>query len=274
MSAFISALNKNQLCKAFVEHYELDSYESIEEAYRAALKLNNVGSKRISTPVELKNFYANFAVAPGELRFSLPFTFDIKNKRDLFWIKQPGHFSWKSLNTKIKSVQPKTAMLLAPVAWQLGPLFFQECDTNHIVATAFDAANANSAELLLKNHPIEMLVTTSESLKILIEMNSKIPRSVLVVETFGKVPYLLTPDDTTVTYDIHLSPGIPIAVAEMPYQSGTFNFKPSEDYLYFIDKDKTYVSALNNNAQPLFHYELPAATAVTDSAASHLAYVT
>ncbi len=256
MANFISSLSEVEIIRILVQRYGIKHGLSLESVYKATCLMHEQKPLGYSNNETLKKSFDGYVPEKGLMRFKLPFTFAIAEEQNLFWIMQPPTFRWSTLKNLIIETKPHTAMLLAPIGWQLGPLFFNECDKEGVIAATFDSVNASSADLVLKNHPIELLVTTSSSLQQLLELRSPLPKHVLLITAFGETPFLLQPDNVQVRHDLHLKPGIPIAYSETHSIGEQFTFSTNPDYMIVEDNQRYYVTSLADNVLNLFHFPL------------------
>ncbi len=276
MSTFTSKYNEQELNEIITDLYSLDTQSNdLSENYAHLLAQQEKHELGASTQRQLSQKYAALPRSSAELRYYLPSTFSVSSNSDWSWLFQTEEIDWPILQELLKKPEIKTALLLVPIAWQLGALFYNIAQSHGVTVIVFDEANHSSAELVLNNHPIDLLITTSNGLQHLIERTIEthtVPKTVLIIEPWGKTPLLLPLAQATIFYDIQLSPGISIAYKTDKHEIGTtFTFTAAHDYLFEHHETGTFITSLKKSPVQLVRFKLEHDTEKNDHFVSNAA---
>jgi hypothetical protein len=207
-----------------------------------------------STKEALRDAKALSAYPDAKVRFGVS-EFTTAHPENLFLIPRRIDEPWRLLEAVIDEVQPFVAIFLAPLFWQVAPVFYAACRGKSVPVSVLQPRNMALAAQVIKESKADMVVSTpaaATELQTLLAdagMGTAIRAWHLIVP-FGErheTPALKA--DYMIEY--HLFPGVPVARL-LP--NGTI--EPLPDYYFELsDTGTCLISSLERHALPLIRYD-------------------
>lgn len=217
------------------------------------------GDKLPSVQVPLATLMSDIQKLPyfpeHDIRY-LVSTFSVDEVHTLSLAPQLLKTMWTSLEEPLTRINPRVALLMVPVFWQLGPMFYETCRAHRVPVSVLTPRNIPLAIQLIKEVGGEMMVTTPDVARELHEalrtagMENVIKVWHLVVR-LGKdidIPEL----SGEVYVEQHIIPGIPLFVRAREDAGARLvsGFSLSLG-------TRTLVQSTERHATPFYNVELP-----------------
>ncbi len=194
------------------------------------------------------------AYPESEVRYVVS-EFTPAHPENLFLVPRRLEEPWQLLGAEIDEIKPFVAAYLAPLFWQVAPIFYATFRSKTVPVSVLAPRNLPLAVQVIKEAKVDMVVSTPEVAQelqaLLLEANlgSSIRAWHLIVPFGEKVaapkvaaPYII---------EHHLFPGIPVA-RSMP--DGTIASLPGY-YFEIGEGGECIISSLEKHALPLVRYQ-------------------
>lgn len=175
---------------------------------------------------------------------------------------------WRSLDDALVRLQPMVAVLIVPVFWQLGPMFFRTCRARGVPVSVLSPRNLPLATQLIAEVQADVVVSTPD---VAADLAKHLDAAGL--RTQIRSWHLIAPLDLpvvpqalsgTVLLERHLIPGLPIIST-----TDGERYVMHPEYLGELADGQLLVTSLEQHARPLVRLRAPAEFRISDG---HLMY--